>query len=512
MTRLVLGIDSSTTACKAIAWDATGHPIAEGRAAIPLHNPGPGAYEQDASQFWSSLIEAVHQVTHVLGPNTAHIEALCIAHQRETFVLADDHGIPLAPALVWMDARCTEDVDRASQEIGIDKLHTITGKVPCTTPSFYKLLGLLRRRPELRSLRPWFLDVHGFLMKHLVGEYVTSIASADPLGVLSMDTREYCIELLDYAGIAPDRVARLIEPGAHAGVLTSEAARALGLREGLPVIAGAGDGQAAGLGAGVSGTRAYLNLGTALVCGRLSEQYAVDRGYRTLFGASPQTYFLEGDLKAGTFLVNWLVDTLLTEPETTRRQRILQLEMQAANLVPGAEGLLLLPYWNGVMNPYWDDHATGALLGLRGDHGPAHFFRATLEGLALEVRLHLESLNRTGKIQTLVMMGGGAQSNLFCQIIADTIGHAVVRSESAEATSLGAAILAATATGIHPSLENAVAAMACDTDPFEPGLHREFYDSLYREVYRPLYPTLATSLQALAHLRKIAPRQEKKAG
>jgi sugar (pentulose or hexulose) kinase len=502
MPRLVLGIDSSTTACKAIAWDPSGHAVAEGRAPIPLDNPGPGAYEQDPEQIWNALLEATRAVTRALASDASCIEAVSIAHQRETFFLTDDQGTPLAPALVWMDTRCVEDVARAERDLGASFLLETTGKYPCTTPSFYKLLGLLRRRPELRERRPWFLDVHGFLTQHLTGSLVTSLASADPLGVVSLRERTYSEPLLRYAGIAPERMARLVEPGHLVGALTAEVTKALGLPAGVPLVAGAGDGQAAGLGAGVRGERAYLNLGTALVCGRLSTTYRVDRGYRTLFGASPGAYFLEGDLKAGTFLVNWLTNTLLGAPEEERERRIQELDQEAASLEPGAGGLVLLPYWNGVMNPYWDDQATGAVIGLRGDHGAVHLFRATMEGLAMEVRLHLKGLEQAGPVGELVVMGGGARSDLFCQIVADVTGRRVVRSGSPEATCLGAGMLAATAAGWFPTVEEATAAMARDGETFRPGKAQERYEALYREVYRPLYPVLAPVLAALARWRE----------
>jgi xylulokinase len=500
MTRLVLGIDSSTTACKAIAWDASGRPVAEGRASLALVNPGPGAYEQDPEALWGSLVEAVRALISRLGAEVDSIEALCVVHQRETFVLADEGGRPLAPALVWMDARCVEDVARASRDLGVDFIHTTTGKFPCTTPSFYKLLGLLRRRPELGGLRPYFLDVHGFLMRRLVGEFVTSRASADPLGVVAMERGEYCRELLDYAGVEAGRVARLVGPGSVVGGLTEGAARELGLRAGLPVVAGAGDGQAAGLGAGAVGSRGYLNLGTAVVCGRLSAGYRVDRGYRTLFGASPGSYFLEGDLKAGTFLVSWLLGTLLGLPAEGRDEALRRLDGEAGALGPGAGGLVLLPYWNGVMNPYWDDRATGALVGLRGDHGPAHLLRAAQEGIAMEVRLHLEGLEQAGPVEELVAVGGGARSDQFCQVVADVTGRPVLRHGSAEATCLGAGVLAAAAVGLHPSLDAAVEGMVGRAERLEPGPSRGYYEGLFEGVYRGLYPALARAMAGLARL------------
>ena len=109
---LFLGIDCSTTACKAIAWDRAGRAVAEGRAPIPLSNPAPDAWEQDARGWWDAMVVATRAAARALGDEGARrIRAVTITHQRETFVLTDERGEPLHPALVWMDARCRAEVE-----------------------------------------------------------------------------------------------------------------------------------------------------------------------------------------------------------------------------------------------------------------------------------------------------------------------------------------------------------------------------------------------------------------
>lgn len=499
---LVASVDCSTTACKAIAWNAEGDAVAEGRATLALANPAPDAWEQDAEEWLSSTRAALAAMSAALGPDAARVRALCIANQRETFVVTDEHGAPLAPAMTWMDGRATREVDDAVRALGRAHLHTLTGKPPCVTPSFYKLLHLLRvLRPELAAGRARVLDVHAFLAWRLTGTFATSLAAADPTGLVDMQARAWSDELLAYAGLDPSRVPALVEPGAILGTLTDEAARSTGLPLGLPLIAGAGDGQAAGLGAGIEGAgRAYLNLGTALVCGVLSRTYRTDDAFRTLYGAMPGTYFLETDLKGGTFTVSWLVERLL--PHASRaRDAIAELDLAARALPPGADGLLLVPYWSGVMNPYWDDDASGAIVGLRGHHGPAHVYRAILEGLAMEQRLHLEGVERaTSPIEELVVMGGGSTSDLFCQIVADVTRKRVTRAGSAEATALGAGILAAAAAGLHADVASATRAMTRAGRSFAPGDAASRYDALFA-AYRGLYPALRGAMQALAPSR-----------
>lgn len=492
MSDLCVGIDCSTTACKAIAWDAQGQCIAEGRAAIALQNPEPDGWEQDAEQWWTALCAACRAMTAQIDP--ARVGALCVTHQRETFVVTDGAGVPLHPALVWMDARAGAQVGRAVDALGRQTIHRISGKPPCVTPSLYKLLYLLERQPALRRDDMRVCDVHALMVWRLSGTFATSLASADPTGLVDMQARAWSQPLLSHAGLRRDQLPPLHEPGSVIGRVSEQAATETGFVAGTPIAAGAGDGQAAGLGAGIVAPGvAYLNLGTAVVSGVLSNDYATDDRFRTLYAASGG-YFLETDLQGGTFTLNWLAERFGVALDA--------LEREARTLPRGAEGLVLVPYWNGVMNPYWDDEATGIMVGWRGSHGPAHVYRAIIEGISFEQRLHLEGVEAAaGDIAELVVMGGGSKSDLWCQILADTLNKPMVRAGSSEATALGAGVLASVTAGLHPDLATASRAMTTRGVRFEPGEGQAFYDRLYREVYRELFPALRPALQRLWRIR-----------
>lgn len=513
MSELVIGIDASTTAVKAMVFDLAGQLVAEGRCPLTLENPATDAWEQDAESWWTSLLTALGAAVSAIDPTQRRaIRSLSIAHQRETFVLTDQVGTPLRPAVVWMDSRCRPEVREAIATFGADALHRLTGKPACVTPSFYKAMFLLHRHDRsLIAKKPRLLDVHAFLVWRLTGEFATSLASADPLGLIDLERADWSDALLAALGLDRRSVPRLVAAGAAIGTLLPEVADAVGLDRSTQVIAGAGDGQAAGLGAGILAPgRAYLNLGTALVSGVASPTIRIDRAFRTLFGAAPGTYLLETDLKGGTFTIGWLLDKWLRPRDSSATDRALleALEVDAANLPPGARGLMLVPYWNGVMNPYWDDDATGAVIGFRGDHGPAHFYRAILEGLAFEQRLHSRAVEQhsgehseAARIDQFVVMGGGATSDLFCRILADVLDRTIVRSLTAEATCLGAAMLAAIGCNLHTNASNAARAMTGDGRTFEPGADRITYQRLYDEVYRSIYPALR---DPMAHLRAIS--------
>ncbi len=546
---LVIGVDCSTTACKAIAWDThDGAAVAEGRATFPLSNPRPGAWEQDANHWWRALGESCRALVSALGERVKDVASLALTHQRETVVVTDPRGEPLAPALVWMDSRATPQVERAVQQLGARHIHELSGKPPCTTPSLYKLRYLFDHYPRLQHAQ--ISDVHGFLARKLLGRHVSSLASVDPMGLLDLSQGTYAPDLLDFLGVGEHQLPQLVSAGARVGGLSSSAAAHTGLPAGLMVVSGAGDGQAAGLGAGVCAPgEAYLNLGTALVSGVLSHEYLTDLSYRTLFAATPAcdlsfgampeeglpSYFLETDLKGGSFSFDWLIDRLLSDnaglggayqpardgktgqgseaaPDSelptgppTKRQRLEGLAQLAHKLPPGSEGLMLLPYFNGVMNPYWDDLASGALVGLRGHHGPEHVYRAIAEGLAFEQRLHTSSVEASaGEISQLVCMGGSSDARWVRQLFADVMNKPLVRATSTEATCLGAGILAACGAGAFRHSAEAVAAMTSRGERVEPAAQRAAYDQLFREVYTKLYPSLREPLARLSALTQPA--------
>jgi xylulokinase len=294
-------------------------------------------------------------------------------------------------------------------------------------------------------------------------------------------------------------MAELVPSGCIVGHTTKDAAAATGLPVGLPLVAVGGDGQAAGVGAGiVAPGRAYLNLGTAIVSGVLRQDYLYDQAFRTLFDASGRGYFLETDLHGGTFTLNWLRSTLLGD----ERGDLTRLEHESRSLAPGADGLLMLPYQGGVMNPYWDASASASFMGLRAHHRPCHFYRAIIEGIALEQRLQSAAVaNVAGAIEEFVVLGGGSSSDLWCQVLADVLQKPVVRAASREATALGAAVVAM-ARGSDCS-ERAVA-MTALAERFEPGPHATYYDALYREVYQGWYPSLRERMGRLDALSKGA--------
>jgi xylulokinase len=480
---LVIGIDASTTAVKAIAMTAEGVELAQARAAYPLHNPAPGHFEQDAEDWWTALISALSDLAKKVDP--ARFAGLAIAHQRESFTLIDAEGQPLIPAILWLDERARPQVASLSARLGRDTIREWSGKPPDPTPGIYAMAWLAEHQPEVIAKARAVVDVQGFLVHRLTGNLVTGTASADPLGLFSPASQDWHEELVAAAGLRRSQLPGLKRAGELCGTITDNVARETGLPSGLPVFAGAGDGQAAGLGMGVTEPgKAYLSLGSGMVSGVYSRDYVTSDGFRTLTAPMSEGFMLETVLRSGMQLADWAVRTLNCGTAA-------ELEQMARAIAPGSEGVMVMPYWAGVMNPYWDEAARGLILGLSLDHKPAHIFRAVLEGLAFEQAVATEALETSAGVRALqfIAAGGGTNCRLLLEILASVLGRPVAVSPVNEAAALGAGMLAAFGAGWFGTIEAASRAMCVETSHVvqpDEALAAAYAGRL--AVYRDIYP------------------------
>lgn len=491
---LVMAVDLSTTACKAIAFDAEGSVIAGARVPLLTSSPAPGWREQSSDEWWSATCEALREVAGAVDPSA--IVAIAITHQRESFVCLDHDDRPLRPAILWIDDRATPQV----RALGSERIHELTGRPPSAAPTFYKLAWMREHEPELLRHTARIAEVHAFLVRRLTGEWATSWASADPTGFVDVRSFEYAPELLELAGVDERQLAPLVAPGELIGRVTGSAAAETGLPAGLPVVAGGGDGQCAGLGAAIceSGT-AYLNLGTAVTIGVHSDRYMTGPAYRSMASPIAGRWTLEAALASGVHALDWFRERILGDGSEAALSR---LEAEAAEVPAGADGLLFLPYLIRAETPYWDPDARGAWVGLREHHRLPHLYRAVLEGIAYEQLLVLSMIESdTGfRVQRLRLMGGGARSELWVRMMADIFERSVEVTTHAETTALGVAILAAAAAGVEGETDviGTARRMSLGWRPVEPRTDdRQVYRRRY-EVYRELYPALASVFGRLA--------------
>ena len=498
MAAPLIGIDVSTTGVKACAWHPDGHCLDEARAPLVLNRPGPHRYEQDPRDWWSAVCQVLQALAQRLPEPPA---ALAIAHQRETFVVTDDRGVPLHPALLWLDRRGDPWVKRLHEDFPADAMRALSGKSPNYGPAFYKLAWLAEARPAVFSAASRVCDVQAWLAWQLTGQAVTSWTGADPLGLFDIRRLDWSAELCARVGLHTDQLPDLVAPGTCIGGLSEGAASATGLPAGTPLVAAGGDGQVGGLGVGaLDNGRLYLNLGTAVVAGAWSREAAVSPAWRTLTAGAGGGYYLESSLRSGALLSDWLLKRVVGLDPVADAAILERLEVEASALPPGGHGALLLPYWEGVMNPHWDDAARGAILGLSDADDRASLYRALIEGVALEQAGFVRALRVEAGIvaREAVAIGGPASSDLWCRIHADAIGVPVRRQPGLEAAALGAAICAACGVGVYPDLVSAAAAMAPrGGDVFTPDTDNQAFYARLRGIHGRIHERMAPLMHEL---------------
>ncbi len=341
---LLIGIDASTTACKAVVWDCHGKQIASSRREIPLLRPQADWYEQRAEDIHTAMFEALRIIDQLV--DTTRLAGICICPQRETFITVDVNGNPLRNAILWMDNRARDWLPDLEWNLGRDNFLNLTGKPPSGNLTTLKLRWLREMEEDVFRHGYKFLDVAAFLNHTLTGKFATGWGIADPTGLFDMKAKCWSEQVMRYLQISPERLPLAYPTGTHIGDISVAASRKTGLQAGLPVFAGLGDGQAGGLALNILQPGAcYLSLGTSVVSGTYSCDFLTSRNFRTMFAGNHDGYSLESVILGGTYTIDWFLDYF------AKGCSIAALEKEIGKLPPGAEGLILVPYWNSVLNP-----------------------------------------------------------------------------------------------------------------------------------------------------------------
>ncbi len=488
MSDLVIAVDSSTSASKAVVVDTAGAVLAAGHAPIELLTPGMDRYEHDPRQWWSSTHAAITEaVSGLSATDRARVRAICITHQRESFALVDEDGEALRPAILWLDSRAGVQI----KKYGSPQIHELSGKPADTTPAIYKMAWLKENEPDVLARAAKVVDVHAYLAKKLVGRWVSATGSADTLNLMDIRAQDYSDQLLQIAGVRRDQMAELARPTETIGKIRAELASEWGLGE-VVLVAGVGDGQASGLGTNaICQDTAYVNVGTSVVCGIHSPTFAFDPSYRTLLAGIPGQYVLEIVQNSGSVLLNWFRKEL-GDPAFEGRIDP-ELDAAAAKVPLGAEGLITVPYWNAVQSPYWEPFARGIMVGFGSAHTRAHLYRSLMEGIAIELAENIRRVEAsTGRtIRELRATGGGSRNPLWRQIFADATGKPIVVSGVDEVSAQGAAIMAMVGIGAFPDVATAAEAMTSFIDRTEPDLDAHERYGQIAKVQQKIYPKLA---------------------
>lgn len=445
MTELVIGLDVGTSSTKAVATTPAGEIVATAVATHAIGQPRPGWFEQDAALVWrDEALGVLRALTAQEVVARGDVRGIAVSGMGPCVTLADAAGEPMGPGILYgIDSRATDEIAGIEALLGRDRILERCGSALSSQALGPKLLWLRRHAPELWQRAAHWFGPASLLVHALTGEYV-----------LDHHTASQCDPFYDLAvqSWAEDWIAevcgRLPMPNLAwstdiVGTLRSDAATAVGLAPGVPVLAGTVDAwaEAHSVGVRAPGDLLLMYGSTMFMIGVTPGSRSHPGLWRTA-GVTKDSPTLAAGMSTSGLLTAWIA-------ETTGRP-LDELSAAAATVSPGADGLVLLPYFAGERSPLFDPGARGVLLGLQLQHGPAHLMRAAYEAIAMGVRHVLESFDAVAGQPTwrLVAAGGGASADTWTQIVSDVTGCAQHVPKTTIGAAYGDALLAATATGV----------------------------------------------------------------
>ncbi len=508
--KYIVAHDMGTSADKAALVTIHGEIVEIAKMHYPMYHPGPNQAEQDPEDWWNAVCSTTRSVLKKTKANPKDIAGITFSSQTQNLVPVTKKGKPVRPAMSWIDGR--------SSDIIREKLWTpprilgynifkllnflrITGGSPGHTgkDQIGKILWMRQHEPDLFEKTAKFIDAKDFIIFMLTGNMVTSVDIASIWWLL--DTRnnknQWHEKLCRLAGITPGHLAEVKSSTAIAGNITKEAARKTGLPVGTPVINGAGDLSAAAVGSGAIGEgELHINVGTSgWVAGHFCKR-KIDLAHYTgcIGSAYPERYYLGmAHQETSGICLEWLKNKVLYHEEQLKKEgrvsSIYQiLDRLAEEAGPGAAGLMFTPWMYGERCPLDDDFVRAGLFNISLNHSREHIIRAVFEGIAFNTRWAMETLEKLySKVSDLNIIGGGAQSSIWCQIFSDITNRTIHRVvDPQQAGARGVALLASVALGFIPSFEHIKKYIKIDRI-FSPNLeNRKLYDKLFQE-YKNLY-------------------------
>ena len=496
---LLLGLDSSTTATKAILIDENGTVLGVESAAYDYDTPKPLWSEQDPMLWWDGTVKSIKALLDRLDINPNDIAGIGVTGQMHGLVLLDKQKQILRPALLWNDQRTGKQCDEIRKRLGKKRLISITGNDALTGFTAPKILWVQEEEPELYAKIRHILLPKDFVRFKLTGEFATDKAGAAGTLLFDIAARNWSTEVLDALGVDASLLPQTFEGTAVTGRVSEEASRLTGVPAGIPVVGGGGDqaAQAVGVGAVREGVVA-LTLGTSGVIFASSDQPSIESDGRlhAFCHAVPGRWHMMGVMLSAAGSFRWYRDTVAPE------ESFETLANEVATVPPGSEGLIFLPYLTGERTPHPDPYARGAYVGLTVRHERKHMTRAVLEGVGFGLRDSFTLIEGSGlpKASQVLLSGGGARSPHWRQILADILGAELSTVNTTEGAAFGTALLAGVGVGLWPDIDTAshqVIKVTGSTSP-NPGA-AENYESYYR-LYRELYPALKPANDAISGL------------
>ncbi|MGQ9473099.1 MAG: xylulokinase [Candidatus Caldatribacteriaceae bacterium] len=437
---VVLVLDLGTESVRAALVSEEGAILSLKSKNLDFYSPHAGWAEQDPEEWWSASIQCIREVLST--SLSFEVLAVGITAQMHAVVPLGDEGQVLMDRVpIWCDKRSAEISFKLQKEISLEEQIERTANLLIPNWIGPKIRWIRDNLPEIYQKTAVFLPAKDFLNHRLTKSFYTDFSEASGTFLFSWKNKDWDEDLLDFLGVDGRKLPSLVSSSQVVGQLKDDVARILGLPSGTPVICGAGDMLCLLLGGGmteygrscdVSGTAADVSICTPfpLLTSRLMNLHHAIEGWISF-----------GILDSGWWSIRWLREAFYAFPEVGL-QPYSFIDEEAQKVSPGSDGLLFFPYLMGerLFGSPW---ARGVFFGILPMHRRGHFARAAMEGVSFDLKMSLEEIERLWgrEIKTVNAIGGGAKSDLWCQIKADIYGKEIVALEESEGGVMGVAML-----------------------------------------------------------------------
>lgn len=484
---IYLGIDLGTSNVKILATNEDGNILGVSCQDYPIYHPQPGWAEQNPEDWWDATLKALESLCQQEFINPLEIQSIGFSGQMHGLVMLDQQGQVLHPALLWCDQRTSNECEIISQHFSLDALKKTVSNQVATGFTAPKILWIKRNKPELFEKIAHILLPKDYIRFKLSGHFATDFSDASGMLLLDIKNKKWSKEMCNFLKIKENWLPELYESYEITGIVKLDLCKKFGLKEFVLLVAGAGDQAAGAVGTStIIDGRVSVTLGTSGVVFASLNHFKADENLvlHSFCHANGKYHFMGVMLSAANSLKWW--------SENVHNGTDIDLLLQEAEIeYTNHSKIIFLPYLMGERTPHSNPYSTGTFIGLTPTSTRGQMTKAILEGVAfglLDSLKLLESENVV--IDEIRMIGGGAKSRLWQQILTDIFGKPVYRVNSTQGSALGAAILAMVGAGIFNTVEEASEHIVKKCSPTYPNQeHKSHYHNQYKR-FQKLYASL----------------------
>lgn len=481
---IFLGLDLGTSSVKVLATNKQGVILSEGSASYQVNYKNVSWAEQNPQDWWEASKKALIQTINALGHRKHEIVALGLSGQMHGLVALDNDQNVLHPAILWCDQRAVKECSEIEKDLKGTLLRDILGNKPLTGFTAPKIKWLSLNRPDIFNKISKILLPKDYIRWCLTGDFATDYSDASGTLMLDIKNKRWSIEMCQYLSIDASQLPRIVESYEVTGMISKHLLEAFGLKESVIVVGGAGDQAASAIGTGtVQQGNVSVALGTSgVVFAPLNQFYLDDKMRLHSFCDGTGKHHVMGVMLSAANCLKWWHEKI--HPNTS----VETLLNEADESMQKALSLVFLPYLIGERTPYADDLARGTWIGMNPSTNRGMMTRALLEGVVFGLKDSLTILTEMNlDIDEIRVSGGGSQSDLWCQIMADIFGIKVCRVNTKDSSAMGACILAKVGSNPDQSVVDVCKEWIKVTDTFTPNPAKSLMYKKRYKAYQQLY-------------------------